>query len=350
MKGLQIPRPGHFEIVDVPREAPYPDEVVVEVKVCNSCTHWDLTVWDGVDIFGRQGHPEYPYYVGGPGHEWSGVVVEKGDQVTTVNVGDRVAYWGSSPPGTRRLRPPGRVTGGYVQYVTTHERSVLPFPAAGQGTQSGLHTVKDHSVKDHSVKDLSWREMGMLEMLSCVGQGIVVAGDLTGQRVAVSGMGAAGLMMLQGLKSHGPEVLTAIDVDPARCELALQLGADRAVRPGSKEWSDLRENEFTIAVDCSGVPAAIEGDLDHTAGRVIIFSVPEKDFRIPHTSRMRGTSVEYTRTPAGRPAKFARHLLLSGQVNVKPLLTHELPIEEFSHGLDLLRRKEAIKVSFTLGN
>jgi threonine 3-dehydrogenase len=330
MKGLQITRPGHYEIVDVPRPEPYPDEVVVEVKVCNSCTHWDLTVWDGIDIFGRQGHPQYPYYVGGPGHEWSGVVVEKGDQVTTVNLGDQVAYWGA-PPGVRRLRPTrgegGGTYGGYVQYVVAHERSVLPFP---QGA-------------------LTWREMAMLEMLSCVGQGVVVAGDLTGQRVAVSGLGAAGLMMLQALKSHGPDTLTAIDVDPGRCDLALQLGADRAVQPGSKEWADLRENEFSIAVDCSGVPAAIEGDLEHTAGRMIIFSVPERDFRVSMVTRRQATSIEYTRTPAGRPGKYCRHLLVSGQVQVKPLLTHELPIEEFEKGLDLLRSKQAIKVSFTLG-
>src|SRR5947209_3975343 len=142
MKGLQIVAPGHVEIVDVPRPEPYPDEVVVEVQVCNSCTHWDLTVWDGVDIFGRKGHPQYPYYVGGPGHELAGVVVEKGDLVTTVEAGDHVALWGS-PPGVKRLRPAGgagsRPYGGYVQYFVTHERSVLPFP---QGA-------------------LSWREMGM---------------------------------------------------------------------------------------------------------------------------------------------------------------------------------------------
>ena len=330
MKGLQITQPGHFEIVDVPRLEPYPDEVVLEVKVCNSCTHWDLTVWDGVDIFGRKGHPEYPYYVGGPGHELSGVVVEKDDRVSTVQVGDHVALWGS-PPGVKRLRSPderGRPYGGYVHYFVTHERSVLPFPKGA----------------------LSFEEMGMLEMLSCVGQGVVVAGDLTGQRVAVSGMGAAGLMMLQALKSHGPDALTAIDVDPARCELALQLGADRAIQPGSKEWGDLGEREFSIAVDCSGVPAAIEGDLEHTTGRMIIFSVPERDFRVPMATRRNGTTIEYTRTPAGRPGKYARHLLLSGQVNVKPLLTHELPIEDFAKGLDLLRQKQAIKVSFTLGN
>lgn len=326
MKGLQITRPGHYEIVDVTRPEPYPDEVIVEVKVCNSCTHWDLTVWDGIDLFGRPDHPVYPYQIGAPGHELAGVVVERGEQVSSVQAGDRVALWGS-PPGTRPLRPSQRAYGGYVQYFATHERSVLPFP-----------------------EGLSWREMGMLEMLSCVCQGVVKAGDLTGQRVAVSGLGAAGLMMLQALRTLGPDLLTGIDVDPVRCDLATSLGADRAVQPGSKEWADLREDEFTIAVDCSGVPAAIEGDLEHTAGRLIIFSVPEGDFRVPQAARRRGTTVEYTRTPAGRPARYARHLLVSRQVNVQPLLSVELPIEDFVQGLDLLRRRQAIKVSFTLGN
>lgn len=329
MKGLQITQPGRFEIVDVPPLELYPDEVQVEIKAINSCTHWDLSVWDGYDIFGRQGEPRYPYYVGGPGHEWAGVVVQRGEQVTTVQVGDRVAYWGNSPRA-RPLRPAGPTYGGYVQYVTAHERSVLPFPDGPTA--------------------LSWREMAMLEMLSCVGQGVVKAGDLTGQRVAVSGMGPAGLMMLQALKTLGPESLTAIDVQPDRCELAVSLGADRALNPRSPEWATLRHDEFTVTVDCSGVPAAIEGDLEHTAGRLIIFSVPEGDFRVPMVARRNATSIEYTRTPAGRPGKYARHLLLSGQVKVKPLLTHELPIEQFDRGVELLRQREALKVTFYMGD
>jgi threonine dehydrogenase-like Zn-dependent dehydrogenase len=332
MKGLQITRPGHFELVDVAPEAPYPDEVVVEVKAINSCTHWDLTVWDGVDIFGRQGHPRYPYYVGGPGHEWSGVVVQRGPQVTSLREGDRVAYWGS-PPGLRGLRPPGQGFGGYVEQVTVHERSVLPFDSAsGAGAE------------------LDWPELAMLEMLSCVTQGVVACGDLTGQRVAVSGMGAAGLMMLQALRTLGPDSLTAIDVQPDRCALALTLGADRAVAPGTAEWEDLPADAFSLSVDCSGVPAAIEGDLEHTAGRLVIFSVPERDFRVPQASRRSSTSIEFTRTPAGRPGRYARHLLASGQVQVQPLLSATLPIERFERGLDLLRRREAIKVTFDMGS
>ncbi|HET7769715.1 MAG TPA: zinc-binding dehydrogenase, partial [Chloroflexota bacterium] len=188
------------------------------------------------------------------------------------------------------------------------------------------------------------------EMLSCVTQGTVCVGDLTGQRVAVTGMGAAGLMMLQALKTLGPDSLTAIDVQPDRCDLAVRLGADRAVNPRSKEWADLRGDEFTLAVDCSGVPVALEGALEHTTGRLVIFSVPEGDFRVPQSNRRRGTTIEYTRSARGRPGKYARHLLASGQVDVKPLLTHDVKIEEFDQGLELLRSRQAIKVTFDMGN
>lgn len=234
MEGLQIVRHGQGDIIDVPRPEPYPDEVVVEVEVCNSCTHWDLTAWDGVDPFGRPGHPRYPLAAGFPGHELAGIVVEAGEQVASVHVGDCVALWGS-PPGVRPLRNEGRLMGGYLKYFVTHERSVLPFPD----------------------QRLSWREMAMLETLSCVGQGVVVAGDLTGQRVAVSDMGAAGLMMLQALKSHGPDTLTAIDFDSRRLELSLQLGARMRDELGLP----------TSLLPHTGTPVE-KPDRDRTRGRV----------------------------------------------------------------------------------
>ena len=146
MKGLLIDRPGHFEIVDVPRPEPFPDEVVVQVEAINSCTHWDLTVWDGVDIFGRPGHPEYPLQVGAPGHELSGVVVETGDQVTAVRAGDRVALWGS-PAG----RPPA-----------AHRRTHL------RGLRAPLRDPRALRAALSADDRLSWPEMAMLEMLSCV--------------------------------------------------------------------------------------------------------------------------------------------------------------------------------------
>jgi len=130
--------------------------------------------------------------------------------------------------------------------------------------------------------------------------------------------------------------------------MAESLGADRAVRPGTKEWDALKLDEFTIVVDCSGVPAAIEGVLEKTSGRLIIFSVPEAPFRITLADRRKRNSVEYSDSPLGRPAYYARELLLSGAVNVKPFLSVELPIEQFDQGIELLRSRKAIKISYDM--
>jgi threonine 3-dehydrogenase len=338
LKGLQITAPGQFRIVDVEDPRPYPDEILVKVWVCNSCTHWDLSIWEGYDIFSRPGNaPGYPYGIGSPGHEWAGEVVALGDQVTGVRVGDRVSTGGSGDPlapslrgsegGPARLRPAGAPRyGAYCQYLITRPDAVQVYPRDG----------------------LSYPEIAMQEMLGCVGQGIVAAGDLTKQRVAVVGMGAAGLMMLQAARFMGPAVVSAVDVDPRRLEIASKLGADRVLQPGSEAWNRLPEDEFSLAIDCSGSPKGIESVLEHTAGRLVIFSVPSGPVLLPTATRRQATSIHYTRTPNGRTSRFARNLLVSGQVNVKPLLTHELPLERFDEGIALMQRKEAIKVTFTL--
>ena len=119
MKGLQITAPGRFQLVDAPDPEPYADEILIKVHVCNSCTHWDLSIWEGYDIFGRPGGaPAYPYAIGGPGHEWAGEVVAVGRDVTGVRPGDRVSTGGSRRPGRARrarpgpcARPAGRATG-----------------------------------------------------------------------------------------------------------------------------------------------------------------------------------------------------------------------------------------------
>ena len=303
-------------MVDVPDPEPYPDEILIKNHVCNSCTHWDLSIWEGYDIFSRPGNePKYPYGIGSPGHEWAGEVVAVGSEVTGITVGDRVSTGGSgekrapsvvSGRSGGRLRPPEKQLryGSYTQYLISRPESVQVYPREG----------------------LSYKEIAMQEMLGCVGQGIVAAGDFTKQRVAVVGMGAAGLMMMQAARFMGPAMVTAVDVDPQRLEIARSLGADRAISPLSDEWKGLPEDEFSIAIDCSGSPKGIEAVLEHTAGKLVIFSVPSGPVLLP-TTRRQATQIVYTRTPNGRTSRFARNLLVSGEVNVKPLLTHELPLE-----------------------
>ena len=102
MRAIQITEPGRFRIVDTPEPAAGPGEVLIAVQACVTCPHWDTTIFRGVDIFDRPGHPKYPIPVGYPGHEVSGRVEAVGEGVTSLQVGDRVATLkagGESNPG-----------------------------------------------------------------------------------------------------------------------------------------------------------------------------------------------------------------------------------------------------------
>ena len=102
MRAIQITEPGRFRIVDTPEPAAGPGEVLIAVRACVTCPHWDTTIFRGVDIFERPGHPKYPIPVGYPGHEVSGRVEAVGEGVTSLQVGDRVATLkagGESNPG-----------------------------------------------------------------------------------------------------------------------------------------------------------------------------------------------------------------------------------------------------------
>ena len=60
MKAIQIQEPGKAVLIDVPVPVIAEDEVLVKVVCCVTCPHWDLTLFKGVDIFGRPGYPKYP--------------------------------------------------------------------------------------------------------------------------------------------------------------------------------------------------------------------------------------------------------------------------------------------------
>jgi threonine dehydrogenase-like Zn-dependent dehydrogenase len=315
MKALQYRGPADAVIVDVPRPAPEAGEILVKVGAWLTCTHWELTLWDGVDIFERPGHPRYPLDPGWPGHEWSGVVAEVGTGVSSVKVGDHVAFWGTAP-GDRR---PSMCS--YLAYKVVGEHSVLSFPPGH-----------------------SFAGAALLEMLTSVCSSVVRAGSVAGKRIGVSGLGAAGLLCTQALRALAPAELIGFDPVAARRELALRAGADAALAPGSSEWEALQREPLDLTIDCSGAGAAISGALNVTRGRVLCFGVPHGPVAFGPAQWRSGVTLEGYGGRLRAAADLARHLLLTRQVREELYVTHTLPLERYAAAVDLLRRREAIKV------
>lgn len=320
MKALQITGPGRFEIVDAPIPEIADDEVLVDVKVCNTCTQWDITVWRGIDIFEREGHPQYPLAPGATGHELAGVVVQAGKDVTRLKEGDHVAFWGA-PPGIGRPRE----TGGYAQFFVGHERSFVPYP-----------------------KEFPFEQAALTEIFTCLTAAIFKAGEVVGKRVAVSGLGPAGLLAVQALKARGAAEVIAFDIAPDRLELARVLGADRVIIPESEEWQELtpRERNVDLAIDCIGLAASVNNLMRITRDHIIIFGVAHGDIRFSMEAWLKGMKIEACGPRPEKGAYYARHLLTTGQVKVDRFISARLPLEEYAKGVQLLIDKQAIKVAF----
>jgi threonine dehydrogenase-like Zn-dependent dehydrogenase len=142
---------------------------------------------------------------------------------------------------------------GYAEFFAEHESSFVRYPA-----------------------DMPLKRMALTELLTCLASALVKAGDLTGKRVGISGMGPAGLMAMQAVRAQGAAEVIVFDIAPERIELAVSLGADRAWYLNHREWEELLQpsNLLDVAIDCIGLARSVNNLIRITRKHLVIFGVP----------------------------------------------------------------------------
>jgi len=318
MKVLQIVEPGQAKWQDVPTPEPEADEVLVRVEGVTTCPHWDMHIMDGEPMFEGM-HLPYPYYPGQPGHEVVGQVAAVGAGVTGFAPGQRVAVWRDGGP-TRK--------GGYAHYVPILAENLLPVP-----------------------DNLAPEAIASLELAMCVQVSfdqLIQIEAIRGKRFGVSGLGPAGLIAVQMAKAYGAAEVVGIDPLPERRALAKKLGTDTVLPPDAEAFPPDRAGETALhaALDTTGLKVSIDFLMQRARHAVAIFGVLREDitFGPDHwygTFSLIGYG-EHNRGAAER----ALDLILSGDLNLSPLVTHTLPLNRYAEGVALLRTKEAIKVLF----
>jgi threonine dehydrogenase-like Zn-dependent dehydrogenase len=142
--------------------------------------------------------------------------------------------------------------------------------------------------------------------------------------------------------------VVAFDIDPARLELARQLGAHQAMAPDSAEWRELlpRERNLDLSIDCIGVAPSVNSLIRVTRDHVIIFGVAHGEIVFGMDAWRKGLKLEANGPRPEKGAYYARHMLTSGQVRVDPFIGARLPLEEYAIGVQLLIDRKAVKVAF----
>jgi threonine dehydrogenase-like Zn-dependent dehydrogenase len=165
----------------------------------------------------------------------------------------------------------------------------------------------------------------------------------------VAGLGPAGLVAVQLALAHGAAEVIGIDPVAARGELAVTLGASRAVSPDATSWPAGRRDAATLdyALDCTGLVCSVEFLLDRTREAVALFGVLREEVHYaPRHMWGPGVSLLGYGDHNRAAAESALALILTGRLRLAPLVTHTLPLQRYAEGVELLRRQEAIKVLF----
>lgn len=314
MHTLHIDAPGQPAWREAPRPTIRPSEILLRISGVTTCPQWDLHVMDGEPMFADRPF-EYPYVAGEPGHEAVGWVEEIGAEVEGFEIGQRVVVWRD---------PGGRRQGCYAEFA--------PVEAA--------HAL---SVSE----DLPDDALAPLELAMCVQVSfdqLAQRGGFAGQTVGVSGLGPAGLIAVQMAKAYGAREVVGLDLVPERRDLALKLGADRALHPDALPEG---RDTFSAALDTTGLPVAIHHLMARTERTVAIFGVLREPVVFgPELWWGDFALVGYGAHNRGA-AERALALVEARRLDLAALVTHRLPLSRYAEGVELLRSREAIKVLFS---
>ena len=267
----------------------------------------------------------------------------------------------------------GYSSAGFVVEVGGNIHSFVPgdrVACVGAGYASHAEYIKIPAQLCCRIPDgVSFEEasFGMLGIIAL--NGIRLAKLTFGESVAVIGLGLLGLLSVQLIKAYGGRVI-GTDLDQAKIELALRLGADVAVAGPEfltacevfSEGNGIDAVILTVATD-SDVPMHTAVDVCRFGGRIVCVGVADIH---PRRNEMWHKEIEIVVSRAGGPGTFdpiyenkgidypigfvrwtenrnlSEFLRLIGEkkVDVRPLISHRFSLEkaEAVYG-DILKNK-----------
>ncbi len=281
------------------------------------------------------------------GHEIAGTVEGVGADIDRFTPGDRVSVAHHVPCEQCRyclkgqyslcdtLRTTNFDPGGFAEFVRVPQINV----------EKGTFLIPD---------GLSFDAAAFIEPLACVVRGLGVTRFTEGDNVLVLGSGISGLLFIKLLRARGAGRIVATDVDPARLEAAIRMGADEAVEASEALPDRLKELNggrlFDLTVTCAGVEPVVLQALRSVdrGGTVLLFAplAPGVEIMIPFFDVWRD-QITILSTYAGPPvdSREAIDLLASGEVGVDDMITHRLPLDRTAEGFRLVAEgSESIKV------
>lgn len=304
-------------------------EVLVKVKAATTCGT-DLKILQRGYVTGVIQLPSVF------GHEWAGDIEEVGKGVPWLKEGIRVRAGNSSP--CLRCRTCQRqqynlcedmmwLWGAYAEYIKIPARIV---------------TLNTQQIPSH----VPYEEAAITEPLACVLHGLEKANIKLGDTIAIIGAGPIGLLHLIASKKMGAGRIIISDMVEERLQLASTLGADETINARQEDTVE-KTKQLTegygadIVIEAIGYPATWEQGLRmvRKGGTVLEFGgcPPNTEIRVS-TEQLHYGETTILGTFHTTPAHFKKALnfIASGTLNVKPLVTRKMQLDNIKEAFEIL--------------
>ncbi len=350
-----------LEIEEIDLDGPRDGEVLVRIHATGVC-HTDAYTLSGADPEGL-----FPVVLG---HEGGAVVEELGSGVTSLEVGDHVIPLytpecrkctfclsgktnlcqairatqgkGLMPDGTSRFRARGKLIHHYMGTSTFSEYTVLPEIALAKiSKQAPLDKVC---------------------LLGCgittgIGAALNTAKVTRGSSVAVFGLGAVGLSVIQGAVLAGAARIIAIDVNEDKFTFARELGATEFLNPRAHDAplhnviADLTDGGVDFSFECVGNVQLMRTALEccHKGwGEATIIGVAgagqeisTRPFQLVTGRVWRGSAFGGVKGRTQLAGYVDRYL--AGEIKVDEYVTHTMPLADINRAFDLMHAGKSVR-------
>src|SRR5213592_1213240 len=339
---------------------PKAGEVLVEIKATGICH---------TDEFTRSGGDPEGLFPAIFGHEGAGIVVDVGPGVTSVKKGDHVIPLYT--PECRQCKSClSRKTNLCTAIRATQGRGLMPdgtsrFRCDGDPVlhYMGTSTFANHIVVPE-IALAKIREDAPFDKVCYIGCGVTTgvgavlftAKVEAGANVVVFGLGGIGLNVIQGARMVGADKIIGIDINPGREAMARQFGMTHFINPKTTEnvvdaIVQLTDGGADYSFECIGNTKVMRQALECTHkgwGRSIIIGVSEagaeistRPFQLVTGRHWEGWAFGGARGRTDVPKIVDWYM--EGKINIDPLITHTMPLEDINKGFDLMKRGESIR-------
>ena len=275
------------------------------------------------------------------GHEYAGEIVEIGSEVQGFKVGDRVSG-------------EGHITCGYCRNCRAGRRHLCRNTVGVGVNRPGCFAEYLAIPAFNAFKLADSIPDEVASILDPFGNAThtALSFDLVGEDVLITGAGPIGILATAIARHVGARHVVVTDVNDYRLDLARTMGASRAINVSHQSldaaMQELGMTEgFDVGLEMSGNPTAFRDLLRtmHHGGRVALLGIPPDNTAIDWNEVIfKGLVLKGVYGREMFETWYKMTAMLQSGLDIRPIITHRLPVAEFREGFEIMRSGQSGKV------